>query len=401
MNSSMPTTDTAWAEARATMLLDPTVINLNTGSFGPTPRAVFERVTELRRRLAAEPMDFLLRQAPPLLWTARERLAAFLGTVSRRLVFTANVTAAINIVAAGLRLSDPGEILMSDREYGSMQWTWERAARRAGLTVRFFSLPLMPRDSGEIVDAVAAAVTPRTRLLHFSHVLSATGLVLPAKELCDFAHRQGILTCIDGAHAPAMIPVAIDDLGCDYYGGNCHKWLLAPIGAGFLALGTNAIDRLEPFQVSWGYHYDRARADDRDNDGMTPRLKSLEFEGTRDPCAWLAVPKAIEFQDRLGRDAIRARIRHLATRTRERFDSLYGLRLSTPADPTMNGAMTAFWCPPGTDDEDLRRRLWDRRIEALVNKWPEGVMLRISTHFYTTETELERLAEYIPTLLGK
>src|SRR5205085_3632534 len=299
----------------------------------------------LRRLLAEEPMDFLLRQAPPLLWHARERLAAFLGTEPTRLVFTANVTAAINIVAAGLRLTAPGEILMSDREYGSMQWTWERAARRAGLTVRFFKLPLMPRDAGEIVDAVRAAITPRTRVLHFSHVLSATGLILPATELCDLDRRHGILTVVDGAHAPAMIPVAIDELGCDFYGGNCHKWLLAPIGSGFLALGRNAVDRLEPQQVSWGYHYDRARADERDQEGSTPRLKSLEFEGTRDPCAWLTVPDAIDFQAGLGWDAVRARVRHLAARTRERFDGLGGLRLTTPADANFSGAMTAFWWP--------------------------------------------------------
>ena len=219
------------------MLLDPTVANLNTGSFGPTPRLVFERVTALRRRLAEEPMAFLLREAPPLLWQARERLATFLGTAPKRLVFTSNVTASINIIAAGLRLSAPGEILMSDREYGSMQWTWERAARRQGLSVKYFKLPLMPRDAGEIVDAVRAAITPRTRLLHFSHVLSATGLVLPAKELTELARKHGVITVIDGAHAPAMIPLAIDDIGCDFYGGNCHKWLLAPIGSGFLAFG--------------------------------------------------------------------------------------------------------------------------------------------------------------------
>src|SRR5262249_17886247 len=155
--------------------------------------------------------------------------ARFVGTDAKRLAFTANVSAAINIIASGLRLEAPGEVLVSDREYGSMQWTWERAARRQGLTIRMFHLPLMPRDAGEIIYAVRAAITPQTRLLHFSHVLSATGLVLPAKDLCDLARRRGILTVVDGAHAPAMIPVAIDEIGCDFYGGNCHKWLLAPI----------------------------------------------------------------------------------------------------------------------------------------------------------------------------
>src|SRR5437773_11861546 len=121
-----------WSAARAAMLLDPTVANLNSGSFGPTPRPVFDRVTALRRRLAEEPMDFLVRQTPPLLWQARERLARFLGGEPGRLVFTANVSASINFVAAGLRLAAPGEILLTDHEYGAMHWCWERAARIQG-----------------------------------------------------------------------------------------------------------------------------------------------------------------------------------------------------------------------------------------------------------------------------
>src|SRR5947209_10882628 len=224
-----------WSAARAAMLLDPSIVNLNTGSFGPTPRVVFDLATALRRRQAEAPMAFLLREAPPLLWHARERLAAFLGTSPYGLVFTQNVTAAVNVVAASLRLAAPGEILMSDREYGSMQWCWERAAQRQGLAIRTFRLPLMPASPGEIVEAVRAALTPRTRLLFFSHVLAATGMVLPAKDLCDLARAHGVLTVVDGAHAAAMIDVAVDALGCDFYGGNCHKWLLAPLGAGFLA----------------------------------------------------------------------------------------------------------------------------------------------------------------------
>src|SRR6266568_1159751 len=177
-------TDTFWSQARSQVLLDPNVANLNTGSFGPLPRVVFERVTELRRRLAEEPMDFLVRAAPPLLWQARERLAAFLGGNARQLVFTANVTAAINTVASSLVLPAPGEILMTDHEYGAMQWCWERAAQRQGFILRTFPLPNFPRSSGEIVDAFRRAMTDQTRLLFFSHVLSPTGLILPAREIC-------------------------------------------------------------------------------------------------------------------------------------------------------------------------------------------------------------------------
>jgi isopenicillin-N epimerase len=381
-----------WSAARAAMLLDPTVANLNSGSFGPTPRPVFERVTALRRRLAEEPMDFLLRESPPLLWRARERLAEFVGTSPNRLIFTQNVTTAINIVAASLRLESPGEILMSDCEYKSMQWCWDRAAERQGLTVRFFQLPLMPSSPDEIVAAVGSALTPRTRLLFFSHVLAATGLVLPAKAICALAGRRGVTTVVDGAHAPGMIDVAIDDIGCDFYGGNCHKWLLAPIGAGFLAAAPQAIDHLQPLQVSWGYHPDRSRLDERDEFGTTPRLRALEFEGTRDNCPWLVVPDAIDFQAGLGWANIRRRIGELTDYTRQRLGTL---RPATPDDPRLSGAMTAFWLPQRLDADQVRRSLWERRIEAVINEWPDGQIFRVSTHFYNTEAEIDRLADWV------
>jgi len=244
--------DTFWSEARARVLLDPGVANLNTGSFGPLSRPVFERVTRLRQRLAEEPMDFLLRQAPPLLWEARERLAGYLGGDPRRLIFAANVTAAVNMVASSLRLATPGEILLTDHEYGAMHWCWERAAQRQGLSVRTFALPIMASSPQEILAAFRAALAERTRLAFFSHVLSPTGLVLPVKEMCTEARQRGIMTMVDGAHAPAMIPVALNDSDCDFYGGNCHKWLLAPTGAGFLYVGRGTEDRLQPLQVSWG-----------------------------------------------------------------------------------------------------------------------------------------------------
>ena len=291
--------DPFWTAARGQMLLDPTVVNLNTGSFGPVPREVFDYATELRRRLAAGPMDFYLRQLPPMLWAARERLADFLHVDPRRLLFTPNVSVSINIIASSLRLASPGEILLTDHEYGSMHWCWERAAQRQGLTLRTFPLPTMTEDPGAIVEAFLASATEKTRLLFFSHILSPTGLVLPAKELCAEARKRGILTVIDGAHAPAMMPLDVASLGCDFYGSNCHKWLLAPCGSGFLYFAPGNEDRLQPLQVSWGYHHSNAALDERDEFGTTPRLRALEFEGTRDPCAWLAVPAAIDFQAQL------------------------------------------------------------------------------------------------------
>lgn len=389
-----------WAVARCRMLLDPTSVNLNTGSFGPLPRPVFEHVTELRRQLAEEPMHFLVRTAPPLLWQARVRLAAFLGTLPTRLVFTANVTAAINLVSSSLRLDAPGEILMSDHEYGAMVWCWERAASRQGLTVKTFALPVLPRDEEEIVEAATAAITDRTRVLFFSHVLSPTGMILPARQLCAEARRRGIATVVDGAHAAAFVPgLDLDDIGADFYGGNCHKWLLAPTGSGFLTLGPQVEwDRIQPLQASWGWKKNPALGgDEPDEFGSTPNVRHLEFEGTRDPCPWLALPTAIDFQDELGWDAIRRRQLQLADYARERLKTLPA---ATPGSPDLlRGPLTAFRLPTGLDAGELRRWLWERhRIEAPIIERPDGLLLRVSTHFYNTEAEVDRLAAAVPQL---
>jgi len=355
------------------MLLDPKVANLNTGSFGPLPRQVFDRVTELRRRLAEEPMDFLIRQAPSLLWEARSRLACYLGGDPHRLIFTANVTAAINLVAASLRLASPGEILLTDHEYGAMHWCWERAAQKQGLTLRVVALPRLARSPFEILDTICAAFSPWTRLLFFSHICAPTGVVMPARQLCEEARRRGILTVVDGAHAPAQIAVNLGDIPCDYYAGNCHKWLLAPTGSGFLHFGAGAIDRVQPLQVSWGWHPARGPLDQKDDFGTTPKLRALEFEGTRDPCPWLSTPCAIDFQQNFGAETIRARIAELSAHVRQRLGEGCELQVATPDHPDLRAALTAFILPPGLEPTTFPRALCEPG--RVAKAWRHGAAI--------------------------
>jgi isopenicillin-N epimerase len=364
------------------------------------PVPVFERVTELRRQLAAEPTDFFVRKLPTLLWQARSELGRFLGTMPERLVFTANVSVAINLVAT-LRLASPGEILLTDHEYGAMHWCWERAAIRQGLTLRTFPLPTIPASPVEIVAAFEKAFTDNTRLVFFSHVLSPTGLVLPAREICAAARRRGIISVVDGAHAPVMVPLDIKNIGADFYGGNGHKWLLAPTGAGFLCLGAGCQDRLQPIQVSWGWHYERTNIDAPDEFGSTPRIRALEFEGTRDPCPWLAVPAAISFLENIGLERIRKRMAELAAYTRQRLTGLCGLESATPAALGLHGALTAFRFPATVRAEwhELRQRFWERGIEIPIVVRPDHLLLRVSTHFYNTHAEVDALAAAVPDVL--
>ncbi len=216
------------------------------------------------------------------------------------------------------------------------------------------------------------------------------------------------MTVIDGAHAPAMIPLNVADVGADFYTGNLHKWLLAPSGAGFLAIGPGNEDRLQPLHVSWGYHADKypigdggksAGPDDQDVYGSTPRTRFLEFEGTRDVTPWLVVPNAFDFLSGLGWDAVRGRIAELIAYTRKRMNDI-GLPLATPADPRSSGSMIAYRLPDEVNIWTLKKALWAERIEIPLILRPDRTLIRVSCHFYTTETEIDRLVEVLPKLIG-
>jgi len=198
-----------------------------------------------------------------------------------------------------------------------------------------------------------------------------------------------------------MIPLDVDAVGADYYGANWHKWLLAPIGSGFLYVGAGNEDRLQPLQVSWGWRRDFMKLNDRNELGSTHRIAFLEHEGTRDICPWLVVPQAIAFQEALGWESIRRRMRELASCVRQQLGEIESLKLVTPASNDLSGAMTAFRLPAGIDLWALRKGLWDpHRIEIGLSERREGNLLRVSTHFYNTAEEIGKLARVLPGVMA-
>jgi isopenicillin-N epimerase len=205
-------------------LLDPEITYLNHGSFGACPRPVFEAYQKWQQKLEREPVDFLVRQADDLLAEARMALAAYIGCDADEVVYTSNPTTAANFVAHSLKLAPGVEILTTDHEYGAMDRTWHFICKNTGATYRQQPIPLPVSTQKDFVESFWSAVSPQTKIIFLSHITSPTALIFPVKEICQRARQAGILTIIDGAHAPGQIPLVMDEIGADFYTGACHNW---------------------------------------------------------------------------------------------------------------------------------------------------------------------------------
>ncbi|MBC8100388.1 MAG: aminotransferase class V-fold PLP-dependent enzyme, partial [Armatimonadetes bacterium] len=210
---------------RDLFLIDPNVIFLNHGSFGACPRPVFEAYQRWQRTLERQPVEFLGRRYHTLLDDARAQLAAYLQTDSANVVFVTNATAGVNTVAHALDLQPGDEVLTTDHEYGACENTWRWVCEQRGAQLVRAHVPLPLADAATVANQIWASVTPRTRILFLSHISSQTAITFPIAALCQRARAAGIVTVIDGAHAPGQIPLDLDAIGANFYTGNLHKWL--------------------------------------------------------------------------------------------------------------------------------------------------------------------------------
>jgi isopenicillin-N epimerase len=370
---------------RDEFLLDPEVTFLNHGSFGAAPRAVFERYQEWQRELEREPVLFLARRLEGLLAEAREALGEYVGADGDDLVFVPNATSGVNIAAWPLGLGTGDEVLSTNLEYGALDLTWEHVCRDFGARYVRTPIPLPLGDDEEVVETVWAGVNERTRVLYLSHHTSATALTLPVGQLCRRARERGIVTAIDGAHVPGHLDLDLRELDPDFYSGNCHKWLGAPKGAGFLYVRRDLQPNVHPLVFSWGYK------------GDDPTFVARhEKQGTRDPSAYLTVPAPIEWQQSHDWHLVRARCHELARRAAAE------LGLSPVVPDTRHGRYGQMVSLRLPDDApaDLQARLFDEhRIEIPVFDDESPRLIRASFQGYNDEEDLERLKAALGVLL--
>ncbi len=382
--------------------LDPAVVFLNHGSFGACPRALLVLQSELRARMEAEPVRFLTRELETALDASRVRLAQFTGTKPEQLAFVTNATTGVNAVVRSLSFRPGDEILTTNHDYNACRCALADVAQRTGARLVVARVPFPVRTAGEIADAMLAAVTPRTRLALVDHVTSPTALIFPVEKIVHALEARGVAVLVDGAHAPGMVPVALDELRPSYYTGNCHKWLCAPKGAGFLYVRPDRQEQVQPAVISHGYNTPRA--------GRNALHTRFDWVGTLDPTPWLCVGAAIDWCGALlpgGWPELMQRNHALAVAARRLLAQT--LEVEAPCPEELLGAMATLPLPPRLQGETpapgalvpLQLLLPEQAgIQLPVVNWGEPARryIRLSAQAYNSLEQYAYLADVLRRL---
>lgn len=378
---------------RSLFLLDSNVTFLNHGSFGATPIPVFEAYQEWQRRLEQQPVQFLIGKLPDLLAHARRTLGKYINASPDDLVYIPNVTFGLNVIARSLTLGPGDEVLTTNHEYGACDNVWHFLSQKKGFTTIHQTIPLTFESSASIIEALWQGVTSKTKVIYLSHITSSTAIKFPMAAICKKAQEAGILTIIDGAHAPGQIPLDMQTIGADVYFGNAHKWLCSPKGAAFLYTHKEKQHLIEPLVIGWGW---------RENKTFTygsDYLDYLQWPGTKDFSAYLSVPAAIQFQDDYGWTAVRQKCHTILKDALEQVSALTGLP-APYADERFYHQMAIAPLPPISDLTAFKNALYDQyRVEIPGIQWENQQFIRISIQGYNTTKDIEVLLNALQHLL--
>jgi isopenicillin-N epimerase len=315
-----------------------------------------------------------------------------LGTASQNVAFVTNATTGLNVISRCIHLKPGDEILASDHEYGALDRTWQFLGKDQGSKYINHPVPLPVSTTDHFVDQFWSGVTGRTRVIFLSHITSPTALIFPIKEIIDRARENNIFTVIDGAHAPGQIDLDLDQTGADFYTGNLHKWLCAPKGAGFVYVRPELHHMIQPLVVSWGWNNDKP--------SQNSLVDYIEWQGTRDPSAFLAVPDAIRFFNEHNWANVRSACHELLVKTIKDITRLTGLAPLSPIEGSWFSQMASVPLPPEVDCASLRQKLYqDYHIEIPVVEWNGRKLIRISIQAYNTREETEILVNALRFLI--
>ncbi|TVR04338.1 MAG: aminotransferase class V-fold PLP-dependent enzyme [Deltaproteobacteria bacterium] len=383
--------------------LDDDVVFLNHGSFGACPGPVVAAQRAWQDRAERQPMQFFARDLPDLLGAARAHVASLVRADPDGLAFVSNATEGVNAVLRSVPLRPGDAVLVTDQAYAACHHALVSTARAAGAEVHVAPLPFPVDHPERITESILGRVTPKTRLALIDHVTSPTGLVLPVETLVPALESRGVRVLVDGAHAPGMLPLALDDLAPSWYTANFHKWLCAPRGAAMLWSREDVRALTRPVSLS--------HAASLPGDDPARYLAEFDWTGTRDFSPWLTLPTCTAFLGALhpdGLPGLQTRNHQLVLAGRDLL--CRALDIPPPAPDSMLGSLASVPLPPGRTPraspwapDPLQRALLDRwKVEVPVHAWPSPTerVLRISAQAYNSLDEFEYLAAALPQALA-
>ncbi|HXN51322.1 MAG TPA: aminotransferase class V-fold PLP-dependent enzyme [Candidatus Acidoferrum sp.] len=371
-----------WTELRKQFLIPEDEVYLNNGTVGSSPapvlRAIFDGYNETEKMAQSDPEDYPIWGYGA--WNEfRDPLAAFVGCKRDEIALVRNATEANSYIANGVDLKAGDEVLMTDQEHPGGEHPFNLRAKRYGIVVKKITLPKPVPNAAAVLNLVNDAITPRTRVLFFSHITTVTGVVLPAKELCALARSKGILSAVDGAHVVGMMALDVHDLGCDMYSSSPHKWLQAPKGSGFLYVRDEVIDRLWNTIVTAGWD--------------EPKLRAERFQrigSSNVPSLW-GMRASVKLANDIGLDRIERRHRKMA-------DYILGEMVKrgaeswTSPDSALRCAIASVNVPP-IQIMEIETWMWQNKKIRIRGGGPSKI--RLSTPYYLLRKDVDRyLAAY-------
>ena len=375
-----------FAEARKHFLIPAGVAYCNTGTLGASPREVVDALTQGIRRIETELADWPYEQADGEPLTGYQKLedvralaAKFVNASAAEIALTQNATMGMGFLANGLDLAAGDEVISTDHEHSGGISPWRLLAKRRGVVVKELALePALAKGPDAIVQLFASAMTPKTKVVMFSHITSGLGALLPARELCALARQGGALAIVDGAQAVGQVQVDVRALGCDAYVGSPHKWMMAPKGTGFLFLRREVQDRFWTTLAStqWDNHQDGAFRFMQFGTGSVPVVEGLVA--------------ALRFIDRIGMARIERWDAMLTKRLRDGLAQIPAARVASPADPRLTAAITTFRVE-GVKAKALQDALWARKVRVRAQNDARGV--RLSAHMYLSPADVDTILD--------
>ncbi len=368
---------------KSQFLLRGDITFLNFGSFGACPKPVFQQYQAFQLELEQEPVQFITVSGIEYLKKSRKALANYLHCNDNDLVYVTNPSYAVNIIAKSLNLKEGDEVLTTNLEYGACDKTWKYYCKKSGAKYvrQPINFPLTTKE--QFVEDFFKGLTSKTKLVFISHITSTTGLRLPIEEILVKAKSLGLMTFVDGAHAPGQIDVNLNTLQADIYTGACHKWMMTPKGSSFLYV-TKALQHLfDPLIVSWGY--------EENLQSETQFFDYHQVQGTRDYSAFLTIPKAREFMEENNWKEVAANCRALVQANAKRFCKLLHVE---PLAPISGEFLVQLYSVPIKTKQplELKKILYDKyKIEIPVMQLEDKIFLRYSIQAFNSQEDLDKL----------